>query len=96
MYAHRSMTDGVDGYILLAEAIIEAAASDYEVLYPAYANSESEFELQDQWIYAPQRNGILYGLAHSSVRSIIDYDVCFAAFESRRKQHMKKSGVKWI
>ena len=86
----------VDGYILLAEAIVDAAAVEYSYLFPTNAKSQAEFTLLDITKgYASQRESILQGLSRSAVRSIIDYDVCKTAFERRRHIEMRRLGIKW-
>lgn len=86
----------VDGYILLAEAIIDAAAEEYSYLFPTTAQSQAEFTFLDMTKgYAMQRESILRGLSRSAVRSIVDYDVCKTAFERRRFAEMQRLGIEW-
>ena len=95
MYANGVVEERVDGYQLLAEAIIECAAEDYASLFPIGAKSQSEFNFLDAKKYAPVRRSILRKLCNSAVRSVVEYDICYAAFEKRRHAHMIEQGVYW-
>ena len=95
MYANNIEDDRVDGYQLLAEAIIERAAEDYAELFPLHAISQLEFTVQDAKKYAPERRLILRRLCNGAVRSVVDYDVIYSAFEKRRRENMRELGVTW-
>lgn len=95
MNAHSAEDEHADGWMLLAEAIIEQAAEDYSKLYPVSARSQSEFTFLDAKRYAPERRLILRKLCTSGVRSVVDYDICYDAFEKRRRTNMLSQGVFW-
>ena len=96
MRADEDVNDYVDGYVRLAEAIIDAAAEEYSYLFPTTARSQAEFTfLDDTKGYKAQREFILRSLCKSAVRSIVDYDVCKTAFERRRIDEMSKLRIKW-
>ena len=95
MYAHSMEEERVDGYQLLAEAIIEQAAEDYASLYPLNARSQAEFNFLDAKKYAPVRRTILRKLCNGAVRSVVEYDICYEAFEKRRRYNMIEQGVYW-
>ena len=69
MYAHSMEEEKVDGYQLLAEAIIEK--------------------------YAPLRRTIIRKLCNSAVKSVVEYEICYEAFEKRRRTNMIEQGVYW-
>ena len=96
MYANGPEESKVDGYQLLAEAIIEQAATDYAELFPATARSQSEYNFLDAKKYAPARRSILRNLCNSGVKSVVEYEICYAAFEKRRRENMMEQGVYWI
>lgn len=95
MYANSMEEERVDGYQLLAEAIIEQAAEDYANLFPTDARSQLEFSIIDAKEFAPLRKSILRKLCNSAVRSIVEYDICLDAFEQKRKLYMLEQGVYW-
>lgn len=97
MRADEDVSAYVDGYMRLAEAIIEQAAEDYASLYPIEARSQSEFTYLDiKYGYTVQRESILRNLVNSGVRSVVDYNICKDAFEQRRKNLMQEQGIKWL
>ena len=95
MYAHALEEEKVDGYQLLAEAIIEQAAEDYANLFPTNARSQSEFNFLDAKNFAPIRRSILRKLCNSGVKSVVEYEICYEAFEKRRRTNMLEQGVYW-
>lgn len=95
MYAHSMEEEKVDGYQLLAEAIIEQAAEEYANLFPIGAKSQSEFNFLDAKKYAPLRRTIIRKLCNSAVRSVVEYEICYEAFEKRRRTNMIEQGVYW-
>ena len=95
MYANGEEELKVDGYQLLAEAIIEQAAEDYADLFPCDATSQSEFNFLDAKHYAPLRRSILRKLCNSGVKSVVEYQICYEAFEKRRRENMIEHGVYW-
>lgn len=96
MYANDiNLDSNEDGYTLLAKAIIYQAAEDYSELFPANTNSQEEFTEVDDREYAPRRRVILSKRCSGPLRSILDYELCYDAFEKRRRQVMQEQGVKW-
>lgn len=95
MYANSLEECKVDGYVLLAEAIIEQAATEYSSLFPDDATSQAEFNFLDAKHYAPLRRTILRKLCNSAVKSVVEYDMCYEAFEKRRRMNMTERGVYW-
>ena len=95
MFANSIEGDRVDGYQLLAEAIIAQAAEDYADLFPVTASSQLEFTKIDNRKYVPARRFILRKLCTGALRSVVDYNILYDAFESRRKENMRQMGIEW-
>lgn len=93
----RGLDEGrVNGYIRLAEAIIEQAAKDYSSLFPLTARTKSEYETLDiSKGYARERERILRSLCESGVKTMIDYDICKSAFDHRLEIEKQKMGIYW-
>lgn len=96
MYANDvNLESNEDGYTLLAKAIISQAAEEYAELFPVNISSQLEFTKVDSREYAPKRRSILRKLCTGPLRSILDYELCYDAFEKRRRQVMREQGVEW-
>ena len=94
MRADEDVNAYVDGYMRLAEAIIEYAAVEYSYLFPTTAKSQAEFTLLDDIKgFKAEREYILRSLCRSAVRRVVDYDICKSAFDKRRYEEMKKLGI---
>lgn len=93
MYANREFD--IDGYLLLAAAILEAYREDYSSLFPKCCKTYADYQYQDITIYAPQRRHILENLKNGPIHSIIDYTICKRAFEQNREKQMIKYGIEW-
>lgn len=96
MYAKAPHEGYTDGYLRLAEAIIEQAAKDYSMLFPLTARTKSEYETLDIVKgYARERERILRSLCNGGVKTIVDYDICKAAFDQRLEIEKQKMGIYW-
>ncbi len=93
MYAGREL--GNDGYVLLAEAILDAAREDYSYMFPKYCKTYKDFQYYDTKEYAPKRRSLIRHLCNSAVRQVIDKEILLQAFEKSRFDKMRWYGITW-
>lgn len=85
-----------DGWLLLANAILEDYMEQYAELFPKCANTQQEYTNRDITYFLPRREKLMYHLVRSPIRHIVDVDVCRRAFEQAREARKKELEIEWV
>lgn len=84
-----------DGWMLLANAIMESYAEEYASMFPKDAASQDEYTAKDLLYYQRRRESILNSVTHGPLRHMADRGVCKAGFDAMREQSKLQAGVPW-
>lgn len=82
-------------WILLAKEIMASYATSYVNQIVCTAFTQSEYELLDQKKCAPQRRSILRRIKYGPLRNAVDMKSIYAGLEQKRKDNLKKMGIRW-
>ena len=83
-------------WVMLAKAIMSSYSISYINLIPTTARSQMEYDELDQKKYAPQRKSVLRRVKYGPLKSMIDIDAVYSAFERQRKDNLKTWGIHWV
>lgn len=85
-----------NGWILLAEAILQDYSEQYASQFPKNAKSQQEYTALDLLYYQPIREHIMSNLIHGPIKHMADPCVCKRAFDLAREAYKQLLNVEWV
>ena len=82
-------------WVVLAKEIMASYSLKYEYQTPTTAFTQEEYNILNDRTYAPIRKSILRSIKNGPLRNVVDMKAVYAGLEKRRRENMKKLGVKW-